>query len=85
MELKISLLLWSLLLGIFQAALRLLYNLFFHLLRKYPGPLAARSTAWWKTYIEVVKEESLVAVLFKLHDQYGNIGCLTSYHDSNLN
>lgn len=77
MELKVSLLLWSTFLAwIFQGLLRLLYNVFFHPLREYPGPLAARATTWWKTYIEVAKQESLVDVLFKLHEQYGESSVL---------
>jgi hypothetical protein len=49
----------------------LFYNLYLHPLRKYPGPLGARATTWWKTYIEVVKQESLVHLVIKLHEQYG--------------
>ena len=72
MELQLSLILWTLFLawlalGIF----RLLYNVFFHPLRSYPGPLAAKATTWWKTYIEVVKQESMTDVLFDLHKQFG--------------
>jgi hypothetical protein len=75
MELNIALLFWtSLLAWISQGLLRVLYNVAFHPLRQYPGPLAARATTWWKTYIEVVKQESLVDVLFKLHEQYGAQG-----------
>ncbi|KAJ9612893.1 hypothetical protein H2200_002834 [Cladophialophora chaetospira] len=51
----------------------LFYNLFLHPLRDYPGPLGARSTTWWKTYIEVVQQESFVHVVMKLHEQYGSI------------
>ena len=54
-----------------QGVIRIIYNLFFHPLREYPGPVAARATIWWKTYVEVVKQESMVDVLFKLHKQYG--------------
>jgi hypothetical protein len=46
-------------------------SIFFHPLSRFPGPLAARATGWWKTYVEVVKQESMVDVLFKLHEQYG--------------
>ena len=72
MEVQLYLLLWTpflvwLTLGVF----RLFYNVLFHPLRAYPGPLAARATTWWKTYIEVVKQESMIDVLFKLHKQFG--------------
>ena len=72
MELSVSLLVGAALLAwISQGLLRLLYNIAFHPLREYPGPLAARATTWWKTYIEVVKQESMIDVLFKLHETYG--------------
>jgi hypothetical protein len=48
-----------------------IYNLLLHPLAKYPGPLPARVTDWWKTYIEVVKKESFVHLVIKLHEEYG--------------
>ena len=47
------------------------YNLSLHPLSKFPGPSLAKLTTWWKTYIEVVRQESMVDVLAKLHGQYG--------------
>ena len=63
MEVQLSLVLCTLFvawltLGVF----RLFYNVFFHPLRAYPGPLGARATTWWNTYIEVVKQESMTDV-----------------------
>ncbi|KAG4437369.1 hypothetical protein IFR05_007133 [Cadophora sp. M221] len=49
------------------------YNVFFHPLRAFPGPLAAKATTWWKTYIEVVTQESIVDVLIRLHKEFGDI------------
>ena len=73
MELSVSFIFFTILLAwIFQGLIRLLYNVAFHPLREYPGPLAARATTWWKTYVEVVKQESMIDVLFKLHEQYGS-------------
>jgi hypothetical protein len=54
-----------------SALSRVVYNLFLHPLRKYPGPLGAKATTWWKTYIEVVKQESMPDVLLRLHSKYG--------------
>jgi hypothetical protein len=72
MNVSISLLVWSLLLAWLALHIYdLFYNLFLHPLRGYPGPLGARSTTWWKTYIEVVKKESFVHLVMKLHEQYG--------------
>jgi hypothetical protein len=65
-------LLWTLFLAwLTLGVFRLFYNVLFHPLRAYPGPLAAAATTWWKTYIEVVKQESMIDVLFRLHKQFG--------------
>jgi len=50
---------------------QLIYNVFFHPLRQFPGPPAAGLSTWWKTYMEVFKQESMTDVLVKLHAQYG--------------
>ena len=79
MDVSISLLVWSLLLAwLILGLYTVFYNLFLHPLRDYPGPLGARSTTWWKTYIEVVKKESFVHLLMKLHKQYGTAQSLMS-------
>jgi hypothetical protein len=69
---QISLASWTLLpawLGL--QIYRLVYNILFHPLRGYPGPVAAKATTWWKTYIEVVRKESFTNTLTRLHKQYG--------------
>jgi hypothetical protein len=72
MDLQLTTFLWTLFLAwITWRAFNLFYNVFFHPLRSFPGPLPAKVTAWWKTYVEVVKQESMTDVLFKLHEQYG--------------
>lgn len=53
--------------------MRVVCNIFFHPLRKFPGPNWAKATEWWKTYIEVVKQESMTDVLVRLHKQYGDV------------
>lgn len=66
--------LWTLILGWYGfSAAQICYNLFLHPLQAFPGPRAARATAWWKTYIEVVKQESMVDILLELHKKYGEI------------
>ena len=54
-----------------RAVVRGLYNVFWHPLSKYPGPAAAKATTWWETYVEVVRQESMVDVLFELHKEFG--------------
>ena len=50
---------------------RLIYNVIFHLLREFPGPVFARATIWWRTYIDMVKKESITDLLVRLHKRYG--------------
>jgi len=52
-------------------AVHLVYNVYFHPLRNFPGPLLARATAWWKTYVDMVKQENMIDVLIRLHQKYG--------------
>jgi hypothetical protein len=75
MEFSISWLVWTLILALIgrvvELVARVVYNIFFHPLSKFPGPSWAKATEWWKTYIEVVKQESMTDVLVRLHKQYG--------------
>ena len=74
MEFSISLLLWTgLLVWVGRILVRVVYNVFLHPLKKIPGPLPASATEWWKTWIEVVRQESMTDVLVKLHKQYGSL------------
>jgi hypothetical protein len=74
MEFSISLLLWTgLLVWVGRILVRVVYNVFLHPLKKIPGPLPASATEWWKTWIEVVRQESMTDVLVRLHKQYGSL------------
>ena len=72
MNFDLSFALWTLILSWvgFQMA-GLLYNVFAHPLRSYPGPVGARATTWWKTYVEVARKENMIEVLMGLHKQFG--------------
>ncbi|KAE8354717.1 cytochrome P450 [Aspergillus coremiiformis] len=83
---------WTLLLTALLLILcRIIYNLFFHPLHRFPGPRMAAATTWWRAYKEVYKQETLAQVLFGLHEQYGHIvrigpnelhfGKPSAYHD----
>jgi len=52
------------------------YNVFFHPLRRFPGPLLARSSVWWRVWVEVFRGESWVRVLGEVHGVYGLFGPL---------
>jgi hypothetical protein len=51
----------------------LMYNLFLHPLANFPGPLPGRATDWYKTYIEVYKQQSMVHLLIDLHHEFGDV------------
>lgn len=72
MDIQLQLALWTLFLTwLGLGVARLVYNLYFHPLSAYPGPIAAQASGWWKTYIEVIKQESMTDVLLRLHKQFG--------------
>ncbi|KAJ5888130.1 Cytochrome P450 [Penicillium taxi] len=49
---------------------RILYNVFFHPLRKFPGPWMAGATSCWRAYKEVIKQETLAQEPFTHHKKY---------------
>lgn len=49
----------------------IVYNVFFHPLRRFPGPPLARATGLWRAYKEVILKETLARELFDLHKKYG--------------
>ncbi len=50
---------------------RLVYNIFLHPLKSYPGPIGAQATEWYKTYIELFQQKNWTDQLIELHQQYG--------------
>ena len=62
---------WLLAAGAAFKVLQAVYNVFFHPLKDFPGPVAAKATIWWRIYIDMVKKESMVDVLTRLHKIYG--------------
>lgn len=48
-----------------------IYNVYFHPLARFPGPPIARTTTYWKAYIECVANRSFCHVLIELHARYG--------------
>ncbi|OAA69792.1 Cytochrome P450 [Cordyceps fumosorosea ARSEF 2679] len=51
----------------------IVYNVYFHPLRHFPGPWMAGATSGWKAYKEVIKQQTLARELFSLHEKYGEI------------
>lgn len=50
---------------------QIVYNVFFHPLRKFPGPRLAGATGLWRAYKEVILKETLAQELFDLHKKHG--------------
>jgi hypothetical protein len=48
-----------------------IYRAYFHPLAHFPGPALAGLTLWWKAYVEVVQQVSMVDKLAELHKVYG--------------
>lgn len=63
---------------------RIVYNVYFHPLRKFPGPWMAGATSGWKAYKEVIKQETLAIELFDLHEKYGETNCESNQRCSSL-
>jgi hypothetical protein len=50
-----------------------IYRLFFHPLRKIPGPKFAAATYWYEFYQDVILQGHYVKEYPRLHEQYGPI------------
>lgn len=55
------------------AVYTVIYNVYFHPLAKFPGPLIARTTIYWKAYVECIANRSFCHALVELHARYGKI------------
>ena len=63
---------WTTALGLLIYALaRVIYNVFFHPLSRFPGPRGAACTKWWLGYMIFVRGVSLSTLRVLLHRKYG--------------
>ncbi|KAH9998260.1 hypothetical protein BJV77DRAFT_742201 [Russula vinacea] len=58
---------------LFYALVRVIYNVFFHPLSRFPGPRGAACTRWWLAYKELGRGVSLSTLRAELHQKYGDI------------
>jgi len=64
-------------LGLLSYALvRVIYNLYFHPLSRFPGPRGAACTRWWLAYWELGRGVSLSTLRKELHQKYGTFSSL---------
>ena len=50
---------------------RVIYNLFFHPISRFPGPRGAACTNWWLAYMQLGRGISLSTLRADLHKKYG--------------
>jgi hypothetical protein len=55
------------------AVYAVVYNVYLHPLAKFPGPPLARTTIYWKAYVECIAQRSFCHVLVDLHARYGEM------------
>ena len=53
------------------ALVRVIYNVYFHPLSRFPGPRGAACTGWWLAYMELGRGISLSTIRAELHRKYG--------------
>ncbi|KAI9508110.1 cytochrome P450 [Russula earlei] len=58
---------------LFYGLLRVIHNVFFHPLARFPGPRGAACTRWWLAYMELGRGISLADLRVELHQKYGDI------------
>jgi hypothetical protein len=68
---------------LFYALVRVVYNVFFHPLSRFPGPRGAACTRWWLAYMELGRGVSLSTLREELHQKYGTVSTHRSFgfHD----
>ena len=55
------------------ALARVIHNVFFHPLSRFPGPPGAACTKWWLAYMLFVRGVSLSTLREELHQKYGKL------------
>jgi hypothetical protein len=64
------------------ALVRVIYNVFFHPLSRFPGPRGAACTRWWLAYMEIGRGVSLSTLREELHQKYGILSSSRSFDRS---
>ena len=63
------------------ALVRVIYNVYFHPLSRFPGPRGAACTGWWLAYMELGRGVSLSTLRTELHRKYGTDSIPLSFFD----
>ena len=71
-EVPRSTIVWSFVtVSVIYVVLRCVYNLYFHPLRKIPGPKMAAMCSWYDFYFDIIKGGTYLWQIKKMHDEYG--------------
>jgi hypothetical protein len=52
---------------------QLIYRLYFHPLKSFPGPWLAAATGWYQFYFDIILGGQYIFQLRKLEKRYGNL------------
>jgi hypothetical protein len=55
------------------ALIRVINNVYFHPLSRFPGPRGAACTKWWLAYMQLGRGVSLSTLRVELHQKYGTV------------
>lgn len=61
---------------LFYALVRVINNVYFHPLARFPGPRCAACTKWWLAYMQLGRGVSLSTLRSELHQKYGKVTSL---------
>jgi hypothetical protein len=59
--------------SLLYALVRIVYNVYFHPLSRFPGPRGAACTRWWLAYMELGRGISISTLREELHQKYGTV------------
>jgi hypothetical protein len=70
--------------SLLYALVRVIYNIYFHPLSRFPGPRGAACTGWWLAYMELGRGVSLSTLRAQLHQKYGTDPIPLTFLDCSL-
>ena len=70
--------------SLLYALVRVIHNVYFHPLSRFPGPRGAACTGWWLAYMELGRGVCLSTLRAQLHRKYGTDPIPLSFLDCSL-
>jgi hypothetical protein len=66
------------------ALVRVIYNVYFHPLSRFPSPRGAACTKWWLAYMQLGRGVSLSTLRVELHQKHGTVTSPGRSFDGNI-